>query len=383
MGSVVGEKVARAIEDAHRGAPRGDRRLGHRRRAHAGGHPLAHADGQDLGAAGAAARAAPAVRLGAHRSLHRRRAGLVRLARRRHRGRAPALVGFAGARVIRQTIGEDLPPGFQRAEFVLEKGFIDRIVASQADARRGRRAARFFWHSTRGFAPEGAPSPHALRPERSPFDRAGLIATSTRDLDTAAPARGALGARAPARQARPRRHARAARRARAIRSARFRAVHVAGTNGKGSVCALIERVLRAAGAAPGSSPRRTWSTSASASASTAAGPTRRARASASHASRRCRGRATARSSRSRTALGVRLTSRAQRRRVGGGRGRPGRPARLHQRARAARCARSPRSGSITPRSSATRTRRSPPRRPASSSPACPWSRASSTTPPRR
>ena len=31
-----------------------------------------------------------------------------------------ALVGFAGARVIRQTIGEDLPPGFQRAEFVLE-----------------------------------------------------------------------------------------------------------------------------------------------------------------------------------------------------------------------------------------------------------------------
>src|SRR5439155_19697956 len=38
-----------------------------------------------------------------------------------------ALVGFAGARVIRHTIGEDLPPGFQRAEFVLEKVFIDRI----------------------------------------------------------------------------------------------------------------------------------------------------------------------------------------------------------------------------------------------------------------
>jgi acetyl-CoA carboxylase carboxyl transferase subunit beta len=39
-----------------------------------------------------------------------------------------ALVGFAGARVIRQTIGEDLPEGFQRAEFVLEKGFVDRII---------------------------------------------------------------------------------------------------------------------------------------------------------------------------------------------------------------------------------------------------------------
>ena len=40
-----------------------------------------------------------------------------------------ALIGFAGPRVIKQTIGEDLPDGFQRAEFLLEKGFIDRIVA--------------------------------------------------------------------------------------------------------------------------------------------------------------------------------------------------------------------------------------------------------------
>ena len=39
-----------------------------------------------------------------------------------------ALIGFAGARVIKQTIGEDLPEGFQRAEFLLEKGFIDHIV---------------------------------------------------------------------------------------------------------------------------------------------------------------------------------------------------------------------------------------------------------------
>lgn len=39
-----------------------------------------------------------------------------------------ALIGFAGARVIKQTIGEDLPKGFQRAEFLLEKGFVDHIV---------------------------------------------------------------------------------------------------------------------------------------------------------------------------------------------------------------------------------------------------------------
>ncbi len=40
-----------------------------------------------------------------------------------------ALIGFAGPRVIKQTIGADLPEGFQRAEFLLEKGFLDMIVA--------------------------------------------------------------------------------------------------------------------------------------------------------------------------------------------------------------------------------------------------------------
>lgn len=39
-----------------------------------------------------------------------------------------ALIGFAGPRVIEQTIGEKLPKGFQRAEFLLDHGFIDRIV---------------------------------------------------------------------------------------------------------------------------------------------------------------------------------------------------------------------------------------------------------------
>ncbi|HZY09823.1 MAG TPA: acetyl-CoA carboxylase, carboxyltransferase subunit beta [Bacteroidota bacterium] len=39
-----------------------------------------------------------------------------------------ALIGFAGPRVIRQTIGKDLPPGFQRAEFQLEHGFVDVVV---------------------------------------------------------------------------------------------------------------------------------------------------------------------------------------------------------------------------------------------------------------
>lgn len=39
-----------------------------------------------------------------------------------------ALLGFAGRRVIQQTIGTDLPPGFQSSEFVMEHGFLDKIV---------------------------------------------------------------------------------------------------------------------------------------------------------------------------------------------------------------------------------------------------------------
>ena len=39
-----------------------------------------------------------------------------------------ALIGFAGPRVIEQTTRQKLPQGFQKAEFVLEKGFVDAIV---------------------------------------------------------------------------------------------------------------------------------------------------------------------------------------------------------------------------------------------------------------
>ena len=45
-----------------------------------------------------------------------------------------ALIGFAGPRVIRETIGSDLPDGFQRSEFLKEHGFVDLIV----DRRRLR-----------------------------------------------------------------------------------------------------------------------------------------------------------------------------------------------------------------------------------------------------
>jgi acetyl-CoA carboxylase carboxyl transferase subunit beta len=46
-----------------------------------------------------------------------------------------ALIGFAGPRVIEQTIREKLPPGFQRAEFLLEHGMVD-LVVERKDLRR-------------------------------------------------------------------------------------------------------------------------------------------------------------------------------------------------------------------------------------------------------
>jgi acetyl-CoA carboxylase carboxyl transferase subunit beta len=39
-----------------------------------------------------------------------------------------AMIGFAGARVLMQTTRQDLPKGFQTAEFLLERGLIDRII---------------------------------------------------------------------------------------------------------------------------------------------------------------------------------------------------------------------------------------------------------------
>ncbi|HUK64182.1 MAG TPA: acetyl-CoA carboxylase, carboxyltransferase subunit beta [Dongiaceae bacterium] len=82
-----------------------------------------------------------------------------------------ALVGFAGARVIRQTIGEELPPGFQRSEFVLDKGFIDRVVHRKNMRAELAHLLDLFWHSTRGFAADGRPSPHVYTPRAAAHGR--------------------------------------------------------------------------------------------------------------------------------------------------------------------------------------------------------------------
>ncbi len=60
-----------------------------------------------------------------------------------------ALIGFAGPRVIEQTIGEKLPKGFQRSEFQLEHGFVDKIVPRQDQKKEITRILRLH-----GFAPD-------------------------------------------------------------------------------------------------------------------------------------------------------------------------------------------------------------------------------------
>jgi acetyl-CoA carboxylase carboxyl transferase subunit beta len=56
-----------------------------------------------------------------------------------------ALIGFAGPRVIEQTIGQELPEGFQRSEFLLEHGFVDCIVPRKELKSRIHTLLRLLW----------------------------------------------------------------------------------------------------------------------------------------------------------------------------------------------------------------------------------------------
>ena len=140
MGSVVGEKLTRAAERCVKYRAAAGHRVLLGRRPHAGGRALAHADGQDLGGAGAPARGAAALHLGAHRPHHRRRHRLASPCSATSTSREPgALIGFAGPRVIEQTIRQKLPEGFQRAEFLLEHGMLDHGgAAPRAQGHAGR-----------------------------------------------------------------------------------------------------------------------------------------------------------------------------------------------------------------------------------------------------
>lgn len=55
-----------------------------------------------------------------------------------------SLIGFAGPRVVKETIGKDLPKGFQTAEFVLEHGFLDKIIHRKELKQKLAQAIRYF-----------------------------------------------------------------------------------------------------------------------------------------------------------------------------------------------------------------------------------------------
>ena len=143
-----------------------------------------------------------------------------------------ALIGFAGPRVIEQTIRQKLPEGFQRSEFLLDKGMLDLIVdrremkAVIAKALRfmggGRGAAGCRVRTAAPATPEPLP---AIVWIRSPTSSASSSSASSSASTTSARCWRALG------------HPQRA----------FRSIHIAGTNGKGSVTAMVDAALRAAG----------------------------------------------------------------------------------------------------------------------------------------
>jgi len=55
-----------------------------------------------------------------------------------------ALIAFAGPRVVKETIGRDLPDGFQKAEFLLEHGFLDFIIDRTQIRTKLSQAIRLF-----------------------------------------------------------------------------------------------------------------------------------------------------------------------------------------------------------------------------------------------
>jgi acetyl-CoA carboxylase carboxyl transferase subunit beta len=116
-----------------------------------------------------------------------------------------ALIGFAGPRVIKQTIGQELPEGFQRSEFLLQKGMVDQIVprgemrktlawflrffqAAEKLPHPPRRRAGESWARFRAAsvpaappaAPAAPPAPSATAPAAAPVTPTASPAGATR-----------------------------------------------------------------------------------------------------------------------------------------------------------------------------------------------------------
>ena len=170
-----------------------------------------------------------------------------------------ALIGFAGPRVIEQTIRQKLPEGFQRSEFLLEHGFLDAIVDRRELKATIARSLRVMM---------------GLPRRRRPRRRRRAEAATAVEPARCRPRLPAL-ARTDRHQARPRPDPRAARRARPARSRvpshRHRRHERQGLgHGDGRA-----RLARGRATAPAATRRRIWSISKNASRSTASRSRRR------------------------------------------------------------------------------------------------------------
>ena len=167
-----------------------------------------------------------------------------------------ALIGFAGPRVIRQTIRGELPPGFQRSEFLLDHGMLDRVV-HRRELRGVLGGLLRFMHepagatgfSGGGHRRQGADRTGAGAGPRRPVERAlhpalpeaGSVACSTRTRSRFLRAREQFHVKVGTR------NIRLLAKALGHPERRFPSVVVAGTNGKGSTVAILDSILRAHG----------------------------------------------------------------------------------------------------------------------------------------
>ncbi|MGY6709906.1 MAG: acetyl-CoA carboxylase, carboxyltransferase subunit beta [Rhizobiaceae bacterium] len=82
-----------------------------------------------------------------------------------------ALIGFAGPRVIEQTIREKLPEGFQRAEYLMEHGMVDMVVSRLEMKATVAQLLRILLKQPSPALPETAPEPLPPEPETSETER--------------------------------------------------------------------------------------------------------------------------------------------------------------------------------------------------------------------
>ena len=113
-----------------------------------------------------------------------------------------ALIGFAGARVSAGTIAQELPPGFQRTEFLFEHGFIDRIVPRRDLRAELGRLLHYLVPADRG---------EVVAEARSGFDPIGFLTSLAEKvvpdlgpIDAGQPANGAIPSTPVAAPAEPR-----------------------------------------------------------------------------------------------------------------------------------------------------------------------------------